>query len=179
METFLALLPFIISAVGSITASIAGSAINASTTEKVNQSNLAYSQAMTEAQWERDDTSLQRQVEDAKKAGLSPLNVTGAMNSSSPLNYMAQAPQMDLSSLIGAFSSFDSIGNALSERYKEEKAGERLDKELANSLTELEKRIQADKTLQQDQLTQDALLIVHLTDCIGKSIVYQTKERLE
>lgn len=166
MSTFLALLPFIISAVGSITASVAGNYINASTTEKVNQNNLAYSQGMTEAQWARDDTSLQRQVEDAKQAGLSPLNVVGAMNSSSPLNYMAQAPQMDISSLIGAFSSIDNIGNALQERYKEEKAGERLDKQLSASLKELEKKIQADKDLQQDQFNQDAILL-------GKQLTFQ------
>lgn len=172
METFLALLPFIISAVGSITASVAGNAINASNTNKVNESNLAYSQGMTEAQWARDDTSLQRQVEDAKLAGLSPLNVTGAMNSSSPLNYMAQAPQMDLSSLIGAFSSFDNIGNALQERYKEKQAGERLDKQLTASLNELQTKIASDKAMQQDQFLNDALLL-------GKQLTFQYNQLTE
>ena len=82
-----------------------GTGINSYQQDKTNRENRDYATQMTTAQWERDDTSLQRQVKDAELAGLSPLAVTGSMNSSSPLNYVAQAPQMDLSSLIGLASA--------------------------------------------------------------------------
>lgn len=82
-----------------------GTGINNYQMDKTNRENRDYATTMTTAQWERDDTSLQRQVKDALNAGLSPLAVTGAMNSSTPLNSVAQAPQMDLSSLIGLASS--------------------------------------------------------------------------
>lgn len=166
MELFLSVITEIIAAIGVIGASVAGNKINAKTQEDVNNQNLAYAQDMTEQQWQRDDSSLQRQVEDAKLAGLSPLAVTGSLNSSSPLNYTAQAPQMDLSSLVGAFSSFDNITNVLENRYKEKKEDERLDKQLSASINELEKTIKANEQLQKSQFAQDALVL-------GKQLTYE------
>lgn len=86
---------------------IAGGAslFNTITQKETNDENRDYADAMTTAQWERDDTSFQRQVADAKMAGLSPLAVTGYAPSSAPVTSMAQAPQLDVSSLIGALSS--------------------------------------------------------------------------
>lgn len=63
--------------------------------------NRKYLQEQTNAQWKRDDNAYQRAVEDAKKAGLSPLSVSGGAASSSPLTSVAQAPQMDISQAIG------------------------------------------------------------------------------
>lgn len=81
------------------------SVYNTVSTKETNDENREYADAMTTAQWDRDDRSFQRQVEDAKMAGLSPLAVTGYAPSSTPVTSFAQAPQMDLSSFIGALSS--------------------------------------------------------------------------
>lgn len=170
METFLALLPAIIGVIGAIGAAAVQSGVNASATKETNEANLQYAEQKTMQQWEREDDSLQRQVRDAKLAGLSPLNVTGAMGTGAPVNYTAQAPQMDLSSLIGAFSSFGNMTNTISskqiEEYRQEKEDERLDKQLTFNLNALEKQIQADKDLQNSQFVQDSLVL-------GKQLTYE------
>lgn len=92
-------------ALGSLIAGLisgAASLYNTYSQKKTNDENRDYADTQTTAQWERDDTSFQRQVADAKAAGLSPLAVTGYAPSSSPVTAMAQAPQMDLSQMIGA-----------------------------------------------------------------------------
>lgn len=98
----------LLSTVLSAGTSIFNNIFNADQTNKTNQANRDYADAMTTAQWERDDSSFQRQVADAKAAGLSPLAVTGYSPSSSPVTAMAQAPQMDFSSLIGALMQMPS-----------------------------------------------------------------------
>lgn len=163
MEWLLPLLPAIISAVGALI----GTGINSYQQDKANAENKSYATQMTNAQWERDDSSLQRQVEDAKKAGLSPLAVTKAMNTSSPLNYVAQAPQMDLSWLAGLGTSMSSIISEQQENSKDRQSdAENLEKQLAHNLTVLEKTIQRDKDLQQNQIAQDIL-------SLGKQLTYQ------
>lgn len=154
MEIFLAyILPALIAAA----AAIGGSAINYESQKQTNEDNLAYSQSMTEKQWNRDDTSLQRQVEDAKAAGLSPLAVTGSMNSSSPLNYAAQAPQMDIASLVGAFSSFENVSNGY-EKYMDRKtSSDQFDKELTHDLYKFNEQLKASKELQDDQLANEII----------------------
>lgn len=97
--------PLTIIGIVSALASAAATAYNTFSQKQTNDENRDYADTMTTAQWERDDTSFQRQVADAKAAGLSPLAVTGYAPSSAPVTAMAQAPQMDLSSLIGAVSS--------------------------------------------------------------------------
>lgn len=92
----------------------AASLWNTHSQEKTNEENLDHADSLTTAQWERDDSSFQRQVADAKAAGLSPLSVTGYAPSSSPVTAMAQAPQMDLSQMIGALGSAGDI--ALGEK---------------------------------------------------------------
>ena len=93
-----------------ISALVAGvaSVYNTVTQKQTNDENRDYADTQTTAQWERDDSSFQRQVLDAQAAGLSPLAVTGYAPSSAPVTAMAQAPQMDLSSLIGSISNLSS-----------------------------------------------------------------------
>lgn len=159
-------LTYILPALITAGAGIAGSVYNTSKQEDVNQQNLAYSQGMTEKQWERDDTSLQRQVEDAKMAGLSPLAVTGALNSSSPLNYAAQAPQMDLASLVGAFSSFENVANGY-EKFKDRKQqSESQEKELSSDLYKFNAQLKASKELQDSQLASQV-------EQLNKTLAYQ------
>lgn len=75
--------------------------------EAINQRNLDYNRAMTQAQWERDDTAHQREVADLLAAGLSPLAATGGAPNGSPLgapNPIAmQAPQVDVNALSQSF----------------------------------------------------------------------------
>lgn len=149
------ILPAIISAIATTTVGLVGTAVNSATTKSVNEENLAYAQGMTEKQWQRDDSSLQRQVADAQSAGLSPLAVTGSMNSSSPLNYTAQAPQMDLASLIGAFSSFDNITQASQKAKEYEQKDVQFDKQLVHDLYKFNSQLQSDKDFQSNSLKQD------------------------
>lgn len=166
MEFFLAyILPALIAA----TAAIGGSAINYASQQKTNEDNLAYSQSMTEEQWNRDDSSLQRQVRDAKAAGLSPLAVTGSMNSSSPLNYAAQAPQMDLASLVGAFSSFENVSTGYEKFMDRKSSSEQVDKQLTHDLYKFNAQLEANKELQDDQLANE---IVKL----NKTLAYQYEQ---
>lgn len=156
----------IVGVIGAVTGLI-GAGINNYQQDKVNKENKDYATEMTNAQWERDDTSLERQVKDAKAAGLSPLAVTGAMNTSSPLNYVAQAPQMDLSSLVGLASS--AMGNMTTRAEGKENrfaTSENLKKELDNSLKELEMKFKNDKELQDDQQIEDSINL-------GKTLSYQ------
>lgn len=71
---------------------------------EINERNLEYNTAMTQAQWERDDTAHQREVADLKAAGLSPLaNTSGSQVSAAlgaPNPIAMQAPQLDTNALI-------------------------------------------------------------------------------
>lgn len=157
------------SAVASTVVGAVGTGVNAKVQTDINEENLAYAQGMTEEQWRRDDSSLQRQVIDAKKAGLSPLAVTGAMNSSSPLNYQAQAPQMDLASLIGGISSFDNVTEALGKKADFEHSDKQQDKDLTNDLFKFNRQLEANQKLQDDQLAQDIIKF-------NKTLAYQYDE---
>lgn len=92
-------------ALGSVIAAVVGaiaSGANMALQDKTNEENREHADALTTAQWERDDTSLQRQVADAKAAGLSPLSVTGSQASSPAIMSQAQAPQFDVSQILGS-----------------------------------------------------------------------------
>ncbi len=70
--------------------------------EENQQKLLDYNAAMTQAQWERDDSAHQREVADLEKAGLSPLAALGGLSSSQPLGASVSpiqyhAPQFDTS----------------------------------------------------------------------------------
>lgn len=160
--------PFIlISALAGAVATLIGTGISYFATIETNKENRDYATQMTNAQWERDDRNLQIQVEDAKAAGLSPLAVTGSMNTSSPLNYVGQAPQMDLSSLLALSTTMMNNATTKSEgEANRKKSSEDLDKQLTYNLTVFEKQLKADKDLQNDQLAHDVLIL-------GKQLKYQ------
>lgn len=135
-----------------------GTGINNWQMDKTNKENRDYATMMTNAQWERDDSSLQRQVKDAQLAGLSPLAVTGSMNSSSPLNYTAQAPQMDLSSLIGLASSAGSqIEQMQHESDENDKERNFLDSQNAKKMMQELKIWNEDLKNRQDALSIDIM----------------------
>ena len=113
------------------------------TNKEINQANLDYNKAMTQAQWERDDNAHQREVADLEAAGLSPLaNTTGGANGS-PLgapnaipmeSFKAQAPQLDVNTLVQSALQSDQLRetkrhNLANEKYKE--------MDLENTATEL------------------------------------------
>lgn len=94
-------------------ASLVGNIFNYNSTKKtnesnqqINQNNLDFQRAMTQAQWERDDNAHQRQVADLEAAGLSPLAATQGANTSqalgAPSPIAMQAPQVDLNNLVQA-----------------------------------------------------------------------------
>lgn len=74
--------------------------------EDINQRNLDFQAAQTQAQWERDDNAHQRQVADLKAAGLSPLAATQGANTSQALGAPSpipmEAPTVDVNSLINS-----------------------------------------------------------------------------
>ena len=138
--------------------------------EQWRKEDMAYQDAVREATWAREDqllqaqqaredTSYQRSVADAMAAGLSPLAVaqldgsagsvitsqgaTSAPNVGQPASWTAQAPQMDISSLI---SSVLSTSN-LSELARHNKATE------ANASRELDLK-STELTTQAEQFKQ-------------------------
>lgn len=73
--------------------------------EENQQKLLDYNYAMTQAQWERDDSAHQREVADLEKAGLSPLASLGGLSTSQPLGASVSpiqyhAPQFDSSAFV-------------------------------------------------------------------------------
>lgn len=117
-------------------ATVAGAGINAysqyktnKANQEINQQNLDYNKAQTEAAWSRDDTAHQREVADLEAAGLSPLASTSGASVTSPLGAPSpiamQAPQVDLNGLINAALTSDKLKeekrhNLANEGYKEE-----------------------------------------------------------
>lgn len=92
-------------------ASLIGTGVNAYSQYKtnkqnqdINERNLDFQAAQTQAAWERDDQYFEKAVASAERAGLSPLAVNGAMQNSSPLSAPSpismQAPQVDTNSMI-------------------------------------------------------------------------------
>lgn len=110
-------------AIGAGIAAVAGmamSAYNANQTEKANRKNREWTENENEKTREAEAHALQTRTDDAVQAGFSPLAAleTGAAQVSNPLSYTAQAPQMDLSSMIGAVSD---AGMTISNQYAQQK----------------------------------------------------------
>lgn len=103
---------------------LGNSAENRKLQEKMNQINLDYAKAMTEKQWERDDTTYQRSVADAIAAGFSPLAVLdgGLSPNGSPLGYQGQAPQFDINGVLNAALAASSKLQESSENEKNRQA---------------------------------------------------------
>lgn len=83
------------------------------TNQEINQTNLDYNAAQTQAAWERDDTAHQREVADLQAAGLSPLASTNGLSVSTPLGSPSplamQAPQLDANALVQGFANMANI----------------------------------------------------------------------
>ena len=95
------LLGFGVQSVGNIISQLMANKASAENQQKL----LDYNSAMTQAQWERDDSAHQREVADLEKAGLSPLASLGGLSSSQPLGASVSpvqyhAPQFDSSSFV-------------------------------------------------------------------------------
>lgn len=115
-------------------ANVAGNAINYKSTQKtnetnkeINQSQLDFQRAQTQAQWERDDTAHQRQVADLEAAGLSPLAATNGAQSSPALGAPSmlgmQAPQVDFNNLVQSALQEKALNET--ERHNREQEGQK------------------------------------------------------
>lgn len=133
----------IISALVAAAAGTIGSAINAKNTRntnatnaEINQKNLDFQAAQTQAAWERDDTAHQREVADLEAAGLSPLASTSGASNSSPLGAPSpiamQAPQLDVNALV---QSALGVGN-LTETQRHNKAVEKYESGILENQSE-------------------------------------------
>ena len=98
-------------AIGSAFSGLVGNILNFISQDKTNKSNeginerqLDFQKAQTQAQWERDDNAHQREVADLKAAGLSPLAALGGASNSqalgAPSQIAMQAPQVDVNSMV-------------------------------------------------------------------------------
>lgn len=133
----------VIAAVIALVGTGVATAVNYSSTQEtnnknaqLNQTNLDFQKAQTEAAWQRDDNAYQRQVADLQKAGLSPLAASGGANTSNPLGATSpigyQAPQLDINSIL---QSGLGIGD-LSEKIRSNKESERLNEQRNELLSE-------------------------------------------
>lgn len=113
------------------------------TNQNINQQNLDYNTAMTQAQWERDDTAHQREVADLKAAGLSPLAATGGAGVSQALgapNPIAmQAPQLDTNTIVQALIEDKALNETKRHNLAQEGAK---NIELSNQAEEIELKVQ-------------------------------------
>lgn len=107
-------------AVAAAVSGIISAVSNYNSTTETNQSNIENQNALNKEAWARDDTSFQRAVADARKAGLSPLVAAeNAGFNTAPVMSTANAPQMDLSSIIGGLSSAANIYNEENKTQKQ------------------------------------------------------------
>lgn len=96
-----------ITAIGGLVLSAVSTAYNAWSTHNTNRENQNWTEDQNNLAYERSTQSLQTKVADAKKAGLSPLAALGSSGTqiTTPLQYAAQAPQMDFSQLMSSMTS--------------------------------------------------------------------------
>lgn len=99
--------PLTIAALGSLAVSAISAGYNAWSSSHTNTSNQNWTEAQNDLNYERATQALQTKVADARKAGLSPLAALGTTGTqiSTPLQYSAQAPQMDVSQMLASMTS--------------------------------------------------------------------------
>lgn len=99
--------PLTIAALGSLAVSAISAGYNAWSASRTNTSNQNWTEAQNDLNYERATQALQTKVADARKAGLSPLAALGTTGTqiSTPLQYQAQAPQMDVSQMLASMTS--------------------------------------------------------------------------
>ena len=128
------------------------SLFNANSQKQTNQSNLDYAKAMTEKQWERDDTSYQRAVADATAAGFSPLAVLdgGLSPNGSPVGYSGIAPTFDVNALLNSLATYSNQKLTQSENEKNRThENEKIQKEFKNEVNILNQTYEKLETQEQ------------------------------
>lgn len=78
------------------------------------QSQFDYQKQLNQTQMEREDTAIQRQMADAKAAGLSPLSVVGGNGASSQALTSGEAPQIDPTGISAAQGQYLDIAKQYS-----------------------------------------------------------------
>lgn len=84
--------------IGSLVSGAAGQILN----YKAQSDNLDYQKDLQKQLFEREDTALQRRMEDAKNAGLNPYSVAGGSGASAGSVVSTTAPKVDTSTNFGA-----------------------------------------------------------------------------
>lgn len=156
---------------------IGNSAWNRQSQENMNTQNLDYAKAMTEKQWERDDSTYQRSVADATAAGFSPLAVLdgGLSPNGSPLGYQGQAPQFDLNSALQAFSQASNKLFESNESHKDKMHELRIQKkEFNNSIQLLNKELENAKTEKSIELKNTLKVLEETTNADVYKAEYQS-----
>lgn len=133
----------------------------------INQQNLDYNAAMTQAQWERDDNAHQREVADLEAAGLSPLastqgsGVSQALGAPSPI--AMQAPQFDVNTLVNSLIQNKQLSetkrhNLVQEGYEETELLQNAEelKQKSRQLDIQDKKTEADIQYQCDLIENQA-----------------------
>lgn len=133
----------------------------------INQQNLDYNSAMTQAQWERDDNAHQREVADLEAAGLSPLastqgsGVSQALGAPSPI--AMQAPQFDVNTLVNSLIQNKQLNetkrhNLVQEGYEETELLQNAEelKQKSRQLDIQDKKVEADIKYQCDLIENQA-----------------------
>lgn len=106
-------------------ATMASAVMNWFSSSSTNKRNIAAAEEQNEITRAREDTALQRRVADARAAGLSPLAAidTGAAAASQGITAQQIAPQMDLSQLVGALSTWSNATETQRHNVATEEAG--------------------------------------------------------
>lgn len=142
--------------------SLGTSIFNTTSQKKQNETNLDYAKAMTEKQWERDDTSYQRAVADATAAGFSPLAVLdgGLSPNGSPIGYSGMAPQLDINGMLNMLSNMNNNQFTADESTKtREHENQKIQKEFENEVNILNKTYEYLETQEQRNFVRSLDLI--------------------
>lgn len=121
---------------------LVGNILNYKATKETNQANLEYAKWASQEQWARDDRAIQTQVNDAIKAGLSPLAVVngGGATVTQAMPYNAQSPNFNFSDAISTLVSWAKQNETTRHnKAQEEQAKEELQEQIRNNIAQLNK----------------------------------------
>lgn len=107
-------MPELIAGLVSAAVVVIGTVISAAMQHETNEENISSQEKTNEKNIELANTSLQRKVEDAKAAGLSPLSVINGPATSSVVTQPTRSSGIDISPL---FSSMSTIGSSLTSSF--------------------------------------------------------------
>lgn len=131
----------IMNPLGAVT-DLVGNIMNYKATKDTNQANLDYSKWATQEQWARDDRAIQTQVNDALKAGLSPLAVVngGGATVTQAMPYNAQSPNFNFSDAVTSLVSWAKQNETTRHnKAQEEQAKAELQEQIQNNIAQLNK----------------------------------------